>query len=525
MLKNGGLAAKGHCVTFPQAINQPAQILPKLPQEVDVIKLRKKGQIDTFKEFRVRRYTVQNALIWLKANNCAFQDILISEERLALLPLDGELQDGHLCEFDSVSDRSTDLGPAPQQLDKDHDCNMMTDSLTMLPDLHVDIRQEVEDTVRTVIGPEHGQVTCDRRNVVTIPWPTRDDHPISEHTTDYFFSMAFPTLFPTGAGDFRMNRPRTCSSMSDWAGHLIWYEDGRFAQHQYWKFMTHNIIIRKRALEQSSFIVRQKLGDQHISVQELKDMINSNDDSIAKKILDFGSSLRGSPQYWAQRSKELTAFINYNILEGHGLPSFFTTGSCAEFYFKPLRSLMTKYLNKTFDDKNELYEAITRNSHVVTHYFDLRTQAYFKHIMRHLFGLHSYWYRYEFAPSQGMIHWHGLGWRDDREPHELLYQEVKSYLSETETAEELANWAETVFQMTASDPAGCNDQGEPNTALWPPPEGTAPPTPEEDNPLLKLLSDVAHTQEDLLNDHLLLTNKINLHICSDFCWKKKQGWR
>ena len=522
LLKHGGMAARGHCATFPQAINQPAQILPKLPQHVEVIKLRRKGKNDTNKEFRVRRYTVQSALHWLQLKNTAYHDITISDEKLALLPLDGQLQDGQILEFDPDTTPSHDLGPAPQQLQTHPKCDVQTDSATMLPEQPVDIRGEVEEAVRSVIGSNHGPVTYDKRNVVTIPWPTRDDHPISKHTTNHFFTMAFPTLFPTGAADFRINRPRTCSSMTEWAEHLIWYQDGRFAQHPYWKFITHNIILRKRSLEQSSFIVRQKLGEDHISVQDLQHMLQNNDDTIPRKILYFASSLRGSPQYWSQRSKELSSLINYNIHEGYGLPSFFTTGSCAEFYFKPLRALMTKYLEKPLSTQSEVYEAITKNSHVVSHYFDLRTQSYFKYVMRNLFGLHTYWYRYEFAPSRGMIHWHGLVWRHDREPHELLYKAIQKELSETETAQELAQWAESVFHMTALHPAGCDADGSPKTDLWPPPEGTAPAIPEEDNPLMKLLSDVAQTQEELINDHLLLTNKINLHVCSDFCWKKNR---
>ena len=34
MLKHGGIAANGHCVTFPQNVDEPAQILPQLPSEI-----------------------------------------------------------------------------------------------------------------------------------------------------------------------------------------------------------------------------------------------------------------------------------------------------------------------------------------------------------------------------------------------------------------------------------------------------------------------------------------------------------
>lgn len=58
--------------------------------------------------------------------------------------------------------------------------------------------------------------------------------------------------------------------MAHWAEHLIWYNDGRFAKHPYFKFVVHNMIMRKRALEQSSFIIKQKLGDQQFTITELK---------------------------------------------------------------------------------------------------------------------------------------------------------------------------------------------------------------------------------------------------------------
>jgi hypothetical protein len=41
------------------------------------------------------------------------------------------------------------------------------------------------------------------------------------------------------------------------------------------------------------------------------------------------------------------SLIQFKINEGHGLPSFFTTGSCAEFYFKPLKRLLSMYIKET----------------------------------------------------------------------------------------------------------------------------------------------------------------------------------
>jgi hypothetical protein len=85
--------------------------------------------------------------------------------------------------------------------------------------------------------------------------------------------------------------------------------------------------------------------------------------------------------------------LQFNINEGNGLPSYFCTGSCAEFYFKPLRRILSQYIAKTknidvdLKDKSRLFEAIQDNGHIVGHYFDLRTQAYFREVM----GLAIYW--------------------------------------------------------------------------------------------------------------------------------------
>jgi hypothetical protein len=526
MLSHGGIAANGHCVTFPQAIEQPAKIFPKLPSEINIIKVRKEGKNNTSKDFAVRRFRVQSALQWLKNNNPVYLDIIISEDRLSQLPINGEIQDIHTVEYNATTQHTSDQGPAPDQINPGDINEAATSSGVLLPEPPVDIREKVQQIVEEVMGPEHGDVTANKRGVITIPWPSRDNVPMSEFTTNHFFTLAFPNLFPYSTGDFCINRRRTCTSMAEWAEHLIWYRDGRFARHEYFKFIVHNMIMRKRALENCSFIVQQKLGDEHLTISALKEKLEKGDNSIAKKILYFGACLRGTSQYWAQRSKELQALIQFQANEGNGLPSFFTTGSCAEYYFKPLRRLLQLYIKQTsgkdidIDDRSKLFRALQENTHIVGYYFDLRTRSYFERVMRPVFGVNTFWYRQEFAKSRGMIHWHGLCWRSDREPHNRMYEAVQKGLSEDDTAQCISDWAKSVFGMTATHPAGKNADGTPRKDLWAPPEGTAPAPPEEKNPLIKLLMDVSASQESLLEDHLLLTNRINMHRCSDYCLRR-----
>ncbi len=239
---------------------------------------------------------VENALILLKSNNPAYADIIISKVRLEQLPEDDAVPIYTL--ETTYAKNASDDGPAAQQVDPG-ETDGETHSGVGIPESCINIKDQVEHVVRDVVGPNHDKVTQSRK-YICIPWPTQNDCPLSEFTTRYFFTLSFPCLFPYGQGDFHINRPRTCTSMSDWAEHLMWYEDGRFAQHTCFKFIVHNMIVRKRTLEQTTYIVKQQLGDHPISMSAAA---SRGDTSIAQKVLYFGASLRGTSQYWG--SKEI----------------------------------------------------------------------------------------------------------------------------------------------------------------------------------------------------------------------------
>ena len=527
LLKHGGLSASGHCVTFPQNIDEASAILPRLPEEINIIRVQKQGKHDSVKEFRVRRYVVQNALEWLKMHNPVYNDISISFERLSALPIDGELKNIQTIEFNQNTNHIDDKGPANDQTNPDivdQDCE--TASSVLLSDPKIDINKEKQHAIANVVNENDDTMSCRKKKSVTLPWPTRDDQPLSEFTTRNFFTLAFPCLFPHGTADFFSNRPRTCDSLSEWANHILWFDDGRFARHQIFKFIVHNMISRKRTIEQSNFIVQQKLGEEQLSVSTLKEQIQNGDESFSKKLLYLGSNLRGTSQYWTQRLKELRSLIQFKINEGKGLPAFFATGSCAEFYFKPLKRLLQIYIKEStgkdidLDNKPTLFKALQENTHIVADYFDKRTLNYFHEFIMPVFNVDTYWYRQEFAKSRGMIHWHGLCWRGDSEPHQLMFDAIKNDCSDEHIANELSQWAEKNFKMTASHPAGVDENGQPRKDFWPPPEGSAEPPSEEQNPLFKLFMDISKNQQTILEDHLLLTNKINIHRCSDYCLRK-----
>lgn len=190
----------------------------------------------------------------------------------------------------------------------------------------------------------------------------------------------------------------------------------------------------------------------------------------------------------------------------------------------PLRRLLEQYILQTTgqevnlaEDSNARFQAVQENTHVVVKYFDLHTHSYHEKVLKPVFGVCNYWYGYESAKSLGQIHWHQLSWREDRQPHQLLDEAHQDGCEDDEYAARLSEWANENFAMTSMLPAGSDEEGEPRTDLWPPPEGTAHPISDDRDPLVKMLMDIAVSQDAILEDHLLLVTRVGLHSGSDYC--------
>uniref|UniRef100_A0A1X7U1P7 DUF6570 domain-containing protein n=1 Tax=Amphimedon queenslandica TaxID=400682 RepID=A0A1X7U1P7_AMPQE len=119
------------------------------------------------------------------------------------------------------------------------------------------------DTERETIQQALGQSQSS-----TLMWPSVGGTPINEFTTEGYFSMAFPTLFPTGAADYngiRSHRIRT----GDYFTHLVTYDDGRFAKHPRFRFFALNTEMRWRANEIGRFYIKQHPAEAHLTVHNL----------------------------------------------------------------------------------------------------------------------------------------------------------------------------------------------------------------------------------------------------------------
>ena len=99
---------------------------------------------------------------------------------------------------------------------------------------------------------------------------------VDESKSEGYFTCAFPTLFPTGVGEFIAPRQRSVRQ-SQYFKHLMRHYDGGFAQHPRFRYFALNTMMRWRELETGRIYVRQNLGDAQISVQQLRAMASSDD--------------------------------------------------------------------------------------------------------------------------------------------------------------------------------------------------------------------------------------------------------
>ena len=120
-------------------------------------------------------------------------------------------------------------------------------------------------------------------NSEALQWPTISDTPLSEFSTSFLATMSFPCLFPDGLGDPTNPAIQREIPFDEKIKHLLKFaelKEGKFfyhfATHPRFAYWALNMIQRKRALEQGSFYLKQNPSDQHLTYDELQEMIETS---------------------------------------------------------------------------------------------------------------------------------------------------------------------------------------------------------------------------------------------------------
>ena len=173
-----------------------------------VIRHQSASNSEAYRDFNVRHVKIARALYWLKENNDYYADIIIDNEILLSLPINGSI-DGHF--------KSTQI--ADEDLNGEDEGDVVIH--TFVPLLPSAYREDIAI-----------QNTFDRVQNETCPieWPHINNNPVNEFQTSGYITCAFPTLYPTEQADLCEECIRDVKP-AEYFKHLLLYKDRRFSHH------------------------------------------------------------------------------------------------------------------------------------------------------------------------------------------------------------------------------------------------------------------------------------------------------
>ena len=484
-LPHGQFGYRGHVINLPQDIASFASSLPRLPAELDVILVRKQGSRSSHRDFRVRRKVVLQALLWLKQHNKYYHHIQINQTALNQLPEDGNLTGLCGVEVEASADDAEEL-----QATEDVD---LLDAGSFVPVVARKLTEE--ESVRKSV-----QERQTKHPEQVVPWPPTGDTPISEFRTEGYMSCAFPTLFPTGAGDFLAPRLNTVT-VGEYFKHLLRYGDGQFARHPRFRYFALNTEMRWRALQTGRVFINQHPKDARLTLDELQDMVGHEGESFSRRVLHYASSLRGTSQYWFNQRRRLISMV-----DTLGLPTVFFTHSAADGQWPELAHLICSDSHPSSSTQSS---AVTENPAVADWFFHHRINKFVEAYYIGILGATDYWFRYEWQ-HRGSPHVHGIAWFPDAPDVEKLlsFHEDNDLLS---AVEDITDYADGL--VCTMNPAIAKDGSNPETA---------PPPKKEPHHACNLpYSEVGDFNSDLVD--LIATCQRHTRCSASYCLRKKKG--
>ena len=233
----------------------------------------------------------------------------------------------------------------------------------------------------------------DGSRVAQLNWDYANGDAMKELWTNGFLTMTFPTIFINGSCDVTIANLRNVK-YDEFVKHIIYYNiDNRVSQHSFLKFVLLNLGLRRRALSQGSFVVAQELNDAHLSISDLRQQLEDDNNTVPRKIISISSNLPNTHPFWRERRRELDSIFFFRLMEYGDMPAYFDTMSCAEYHCVPLLDILIKYFaklnglefntvkEKVCSDNAFRRSLVLQNLHIVTTYIN-----YYKTIMKEIFS-------------------------------------------------------------------------------------------------------------------------------------------
>lgn len=328
----GQKAYKGHCINFSQDIQEFANSLPRYPNELPVIVLSVKGKDNTFKELTVRRENVNCSLHWLVKHNPLYENTTIDYECLASLPSDGIPMDIHQINC-TDNNKNYDIDPDRGPLDVD--------------EIPFNDGTELSSTIINPVAlkPQKQLITDELLQKHKFNWPSRNSNPLNEN--------------------------------GKWTY--------RFASHPRFAYWAFNMIQRHRPLSQGSIFLKQNPGDAKLTVEQLQQMLQSNNYStLMSKLMHYAKNVTGSNSYCHKAKEDLRATIAQE-----GPPTIFFTLSCAEYHWPQFHNLLDDFQSVNITPQTR-QQHVLENPHLLDWLFTERTDGFIKYWLNKSLG--ASWY-------------------------------------------------------------------------------------------------------------------------------------
>ncbi|PON19971.1 hypothetical protein TGAM01_v211164 [Trichoderma gamsii] len=223
---------RGHVVHFLRNVGKLFEELPVLPENLDIILLRPPVDGDPLlqpqfaRDFRVRRSCLLIWLQYLQRHHQGYREIVVREDFLQRLPVDGSIIDSIASQVADIPDSEAPQGPVEETADDGGDPSDADASA--IPNL------QVADTELNALQSRIFNGTPDYESMTVLedmPRSAQAQHqmslpsirrtPINEFNhSQPLLSLAFPTLYPEGKADFTEPRLRTIT-YQDYLAHAM----------------------------------------------------------------------------------------------------------------------------------------------------------------------------------------------------------------------------------------------------------------------------------------------------------------
>ena len=399
---------RGPCVNVPATLEPISQVLPRVPEDMDLVFLKFKRIItykNNYMRDYIRPYKVMAALHWLKENNPHYENVLIDTNWLKKFEHQAIFE--HIIEEDEsdgvdIKEDGKWEGDVEEMMEVDNDheegnarkCSNME---------HVEKKMDVDlDKIKTTNAKENKDEDCeesenedseaeedknleeaqkdhDRRADITIGStstcvqfmnpdevafsiaPGQDAIPKFILMDNDFEVLSFPNLFPKGEGGYDVTTPRMRDiCLRRYINQRLLNKDSRFSKSiEYIFAFQYATELKQLRTDMDMALKRQRTDGRKITAGDMRNFQKVNQMIWKDIAYKFMKKIRGTPSYWT-----VALYDTLAMLRTFGTPTWFISLSPAEFLWPEFMQAVGRKIGKKWTEEDvSKMEWITKAEH------------------------------------------------------------------------------------------------------------------------------------------------------------------